>query len=61
MHKTTKRKKNKVPKITQTQYNDYVMSLKDSEPTNGYEEAWDESVFVDPTVKTSGKFRGGDR
>jgi hypothetical protein len=61
MHKSTKRKKNKIPKITETQYADYVMSLKDSEPTKGYEEAWDESLFSDPTIKGSGKFSGRER
>ncbi len=48
MSKSAKRKKEKVQKITETEYAEYVMSLKEAEPTNGYEEVWDDVVFSDP-------------
>ena len=38
MSKSNREKKNKVPKITEAQYEEYIMSLKEETPMHGFDE-----------------------
>ena len=38
MSKTSRGKNSKVPKITEAQYEEYIMSLKEETPVHGFDE-----------------------
>lgn len=48
MGKPAKKHKNKVPRLTEQQYAEYLMSLKEQTPPNGYKEGFEE---IENTMK----------
>jgi hypothetical protein len=41
MGKSAKKHKNRVPRLTEQQYAEYLMSLKEQTPPNGYKEGFE--------------------
>lgn len=52
--KTSVKKKEKVPKLTEEQYAEYVMSLKDEKPIGAYKEMVTEHQGVSPQTRSEG-------
>ena len=53
MSKTSKGKNNKIPKLTEAQYEEYIMSLKEESPIHGFDECLKDGGF--PNLRQSEK------